>query len=185
MPQRMVIKIPESPTDLEQVAIDEYNRAAKFSKGRSLLQLLEGGVILKQLGLLEYAVGLAATKELVSDDGMNELKSKMYKLLNQLEQGESPNTAHAPQQEAAPEVSRVVESLPNEGAQAEVVVSSAPEPIKRAVEVIKSEPVTVKREIAESEPIETPFRKATVTNPFNQSSGLGILMQIQTGVEHE
>lgn len=78
--KKLSVSIPNEPTQLEQDAIDLYSSASKFAKSGVAFQLMEGGVVLKKLGLLEYVIGLASAKDIngsAKQDVEDLLKSKL------------------------------------------------------------------------------------------------------------
>lgn len=56
--KQLKISIPEDLDPLIERALEEYKRTAKYDKSNYLLKLIAGGMALKDLGLLEYSVGV-------------------------------------------------------------------------------------------------------------------------------
>lgn len=161
----MVITVPDEPTDLEQIAIDSYYSARRFSKGKALLQLIEAGVVLKQLGLLEYVIGIAATKDIGVEkgDGDQALKRKIFQVINDQEEGlagvERSSVKTSPC-DAEPEP------------EPELVNSEAKEPLE-----VK---LAAKAEIVEPKQADISTKKRPF---FNRDNGIGSMMSIQTGAK--
>ncbi|WP_286241245.1 hypothetical protein [Neptuniibacter halophilus] len=175
--KKLILTLPTELSDLENAAVDLYNTAPRFSKSRKVLDLIEGGMILKEMGLLEYVVGLRSAKEMIGakeSDQLHALKHKVYTTLD----------GAAALQRSDSAVQQKVSSAQNVATESPLPPSETPQaPAHESPQI----PQEVRKEETRDEPEKTiPKLKRNIGEGGKRpSAGFAGMMQIQTGQTHE
>lgn len=173
--KKMIITLPDAPSPLEEQAIDIYDSTARFAKSHTMLQLLKGAVVLKELGLLDYVIGLGSTKD-ISSNG-DEVKRKVFALLDH----EDNLSTERPPVPSAVDLGRsdrhIEQATPRSGANHQSIKIASDSAIQASSPVAESSVITPEKP-SESAMQKKPEKPGVI---FNRDNGLGGMMSLQTG----